>query len=438
MNRKRFFLIYLVVILLLVLVAVAGLLTAVPKAFSAPPAEEQKSVQAQEGENEEVVLSYSAKFVCTAPQPAGMPYYGSTPPVVHQTTEILVHNPNDHAVVISKAAYIALVEPPIQEIFEPMDMILYGPIPAGASFSIDCSDIAGHLLSQEFQVGTTYEGFVTIAIGPHQLYDEVLYPQLEVTAEYTRGSDTLIKDIHYQPWWTYWPWDFEDGIFPFQLGFPYTRIITLTTTYYPDLYYCKPELLDKVSRDVIDAITDLTLRDEILDALEVGYTDYFGGDYPGMQPNVLPPEDPDPALIAVIGRCEVIIDGGIRYMEVAYVMVSNQAPPGSPIYPWIPGRWYDLPVVFPTNMTTDLDYLFNYWHAQMWSDYIGNTYTPEELMPKLDYFFPYWSGWSGWWWDYNGTDSIDVGFGQGESIDVEQIMPSRLVRSWQVIDITPE
>jgi len=437
MNKRRFSLTVLGAAALLVLLALAGSFTLIPKVFSSPLSADEGAVQQQVGADDEVVLSYSAKFVCTATQPPGVPFYGAVAPVVQQTTEILVHNPNDYPVEISKVANLSPVEPPDAEIPTPLPWIPYGPIPAGGSFSIDCNDISTHLLVQPFQIGVTYEGIVTIAIGPHQMFDELLYPQLDVIAEYTRGSEVLKKDIHYQPWWTYWPWDFAYGDFPWRLGYPYQRIIRLSEP--TDEYYdCRDILIQHLFFvDVVNFVTDPVAQHELQDALRRGMDDYFLSDYPGDDPFGLAPENPEPALIPIIGRCEASIDSGNAYLEVSYVMVSNLAPLGSPIYPWIPGRWHDMPVVIPQNTTIDFDYLFQYWHAYLWSDHIDYSYSPEELWPYMDYFFPYWSGWTGWWWNYNGTDSIDIGVGEGESIDIEQIMPLRVIRPWQVVDITP-
>ena len=45
----------------------------------------------------------------------------------------------------------------------------------------------------------------------------------------------------------------------------------------------------------------------------------------------------------------------------------------------------------------------------------------------MPYFRPYWCGWGyrAWWW--NADDCIDIAVGAGESLDVEQITPLRVL-----------
>ena len=45
----------------------------------------------------------------------------------------------------------------------------------------------------------------------------------------------------------------------------------------------------------------------------------------------------------------------------------------------------------------------------------------------MPYFFPYWCGWSYWWWWGNSGDCIDIGVGDGESLDVETVAPNRVL-----------
>ncbi|MFN8596624.1 MAG: hypothetical protein U0559_10645 [Anaerolineae bacterium] len=45
------------------------------------------------------------------------------------------------------------------------------------------------------------------------------------------------------------------------------------------------------------------------------------------------------------------------------------------LYPWLPGRWYDLPVVQPQNVSTDIDKYFRQWHTQRWLDVPGANQT---------------------------------------------------------------
>ena len=95
-------------------------------------------------------------------------------------------------------------------------------------------------------------------------------------------------------------------------------------------------------------------------------------------------------------------------------------------YPWIPGRWNDLTVVVPQNMSIDLDDYMRNWYTQRWLE------TGADKVPVTDamtYFFPYHCGWGYWWWWWQGGDCIDIGVGEGESIDVEQITPVRVIMS---------
>jgi hypothetical protein len=208
----------------------------------------------------------------------------------------------------------------------------------------------------------------------------------------------------------------------------------------PDPDSCREHLFDQMKDDV-DLHVIEPVANELLDAaLYEGKQQYFRSDYPLEEPVFdLPPENPEPAIVPIIGRCEAMIDNMQKYLEISYVVVTNVSPLGMPVvdYPWIPGRWYDMPVVIPQNTSMDFDLMFRDWHAYLWAAHQDFVYDPVYYNQFLVYYFPYWSGWTGWWWNYNGIDSIDIGVGEGESIDVEQIMPLRLVKPWQVVNITP-
>jgi hypothetical protein len=142
----------------------------------------------------------------------------------------------------------------------------------------------------------------------------------------------------------------------------------------------------------------------------------------------------------VIGRCDKIVRAaGTVEAAVDYILLSNKGPtdpdPSQPspaessqvvIYPWIPGRWYDLTVVMPQNVSKDLDDYIYQWHTQRWVDAGINT---DVVSGHMQYFFPYWCGWGYWWWWWHGGDCIDIGVGAGESIDVEQVTPVRVFMS---------
>jgi len=42
------------------------------------------------------------------------------------------------------------------------------------------------------------------------------------------------------------------------------------------------------------------------------------------------------------------------------------------------------------------------------------------------WWFPYWCGWNYWWWWGNSNDCTDIAVGAGESLDVEQVTPTRV------------
>ena len=102
--------------------------------------------------------------------------------------------------------------------------------------------------------------------------------------------------------------------------------------------------------------------------------------------------------------------------------------PEQVLYPWLPGRWYDLPVVMPQNACHDLDKFIRDWHTDRWLRAGGD---PQEVASYMVYFFPYWCGWGYWWWWWNAGDCTDIGVGEGESLDVEQVNPVRVsVNQW--------
>jgi hypothetical protein len=77
---------------------------------------------------------------------------------------------------------------------------------------VDCDDIAKLLTGNPaatfigtYGIGVRVEGFVVIGIGPQAVAGTTSkYATLDVTAEYSRGSEVLKKDIHYVPWWRWW------------------------------------------------------------------------------------------------------------------------------------------------------------------------------------------------------------------------------------------
>ena len=369
-----------------------------------------------------LVQSYSAKYVCTRALPAGQPWMNTATPLVNQETDILIHNPNDFPVDV----YIKATKPNGL----PTDYKLHA-FTEDQALKIDCTDIYDILgLTSPPAPGINLLGFVVIQIGPQVGPGGVTrYAPLDVTAEYVRSSEVLKKDIHFQPWWTWYPY----GL-PWTLGYPYERLVPMGIQPGGGQFDCAKNLAGALMEDV--PISD-PHAGEIVMALQAGYENYQD---PSMRNGQYVPI---PALVAMIGRCNKIMMniGGTDqlFLDIDYVLLSNKSPheyeggngttnPGIFIPPpWNPGVWYDLPVVTQQNMSTDMDYFFRGWHTERWI---------EAGLPKIDvdysmkYFFPYWCGWSYWsgWW--NGGSCTDIGVGEGESLDVEQVTPVRVIMSY--------
>jgi len=77
----------------------------------------------------------------------------------------------------------------------------------------------------------------------------------------------------------------------------------------------------------------------------------------------------------------------------------------------------------PHNYNINLDDYIRKWHTQRWIDAGAGTATVQNAML---YFFPYWCGGGYWWWWWHGDDCTDIGVGEGESLDVEQVSPTRV------------
>lgn len=413
MSRDRVRICHLLVVMLVVAVLFpSSHVAATPAAQQAP-----------------LVLSYAAKFVCQEALQPGQYWYGAAAPIVSQQTDILIHNPNGFPVTLYKKAVRAPLENfnTVEQGVEP-GRYREVRLRADGAFRIDCDDIAKLLTGNAsatalstFGLGVVVEGFVVIVIGPQPISAPgaptvTRFPQLDVTAEYVRSSEVMKKDIHYQPWWWWWWWSL-----PWRLGYPYERLTPINVT--GGNIDCRNLLYDELVRDT-QQISDSTQRQLTLSALEAGRM-------------LEPTKPPDPtsespaALVALIGRCDKL---SATLADIDYVLVSNKGPTdpdprgvaaaqaSAVRYPWIPGRWYDLPVVMPQNISTDIDDFFRKWHQQRWVD-AGES--AANAQAALVYWFPYWCGWGYWWW-WNNGDCIDIGVGEGESLDVEQITPVRV------------
>ena len=88
-----------------------------------------------------------------------------------------------------------------------------------------------------------------------------------------------------------------------------------------------------------------------------------------------------------------------------------------------------MPIIFQQNVSIEFLGYFTDWHTQWWQ----STVPTIDITPYMYNFVPYWCGYGHWWWGYNGTDCIDIGVGEGESLDVEQITPLRMILPWPPI-----
>jgi hypothetical protein len=431
----------LVVVLTLGVVSLALLLLALPRQTSealgadraevpAVAAQPVAAPVAQAAAATPLILQYAAKFVCMEPLQPGAYYYGPAAPLVKESTGVVIHNPNSYPVRVYKKAVRASLEedPPIA----PGKWLSY-TIGPDYAFRIDCDDIAKLLTNNPaatfigtYGIGVEVEGMVVIAIGPqaNAAGTPLRYAPLDVTSEYVRGSEVLKKDIHYQPWWWWWWWPL-----PWRLGYAYERMVPIQNVSVN--IDCRGLLYGALRQDAQD-IADTTQRTQTLAALDVGNS---------LDPTHMEQINGEtaPALVTLIGRCnKIYLPGtsgpGSWVAEIDYALVSNKGPtdpdprgtltkPEAVLYPWWPGRWYDLPVVMPQNRSTDIDAYFRQWHAQQW---IAAGTPASTVNAAMVYWFPYWCGWGYWSWWWNGGDCIDIGVGEGESLDVEQVAPTRV------------
>ncbi len=397
-----------------------------PQSAAAQRPIQQDAPQAVDA-NEALIFSYAAKFVCTESLQPGQFFFGAAAPVVQQKTDVLVHNPSGYPVQFYKKAVLS----PLERFNEVQQGVAPGAwrrvaLQPDYSFRIDCDDIAKLLTGKDdatfigtYGIGVTVEGFVVIGIGMQNIAGTNIKRQgiLDVTAEYVRASEFMKKDINYQPWWSWWWW----GL-PWRLAYPYQRIIPIQ----PDANIdCRGMLYDALANDVQTSNMVKIQQDATIQALEAGRS------MDPATPHTITDETPA-ALVAMIGRCDKI---STTAMTVDYLLVSNKAnSDANPLdgvtpvqisvrYPWTPGRWYDLALVTPQNLDVDIDHYFRTWQTQRWITAGGAAADIEKVMP---YWFPYWCGWGYWYWWWNGGDCIDIGVGNGESLDVEQVTPTRV------------
>jgi hypothetical protein len=306
------------------------------------------------------------------------------------------------------------------------------------AFRIDCDDIAKLLTGNAaatflgtYGLGVTVEGFVVIGIGQQQPItgsNLTRFAPLDVTAEYARSSEVMKKDIHLRPWWRWWWWPL-----PWTLGYPYRRILRLQPGTAPGSLDLR-DLLVRTLKEELGSITDGAQREATIAALDNGLK-------LEMEPHMTNAEasEQPPALVLIMSDPQFIASDGT--LSVDFVMVSNKAPaeanplggnivqPVAIRYPWIPGHWYNLPLLMPQNVNIDLHHHIVRWHAERWqlaAREAGVNVDAAAISANLVYWYPHWCGWGYWWWGWRGTDCMDIGVGEGESLDVEQVTPVRV------------
>ncbi|GAB4582163.1 MAG: hypothetical protein Fur0022_49210 [Anaerolineales bacterium] len=381
-----------------------------------------------------MILSYAAKFVCMQPLLPGTLYYGPVAPIVLEQTGVLIHNPHDFPVTFYKKAVLATTQTAPPSPPGPWHAHTLEP-----DFAIreDCDGITQLLTGDPsatfvgtFGIGVEVEGFVVIGVGPQvDAAGLTRYAPLDVTAEYVRSSEVFKKDISYQPWWWWWWWPL-----PWQLGYAYERLVPITPGTNID---CKNLLYTALHEDVEAGISDPQMKALTHQALSVGQN------YDPRTITQFTNESP-PALVAMIGNCNKL---DANTADIDYILLSNKGmtdpdPRGivSPesgivLYPWYPGRWYDLAVVMPQNYSVDLNQYMVNWQSQRWIDAGGD---PLIIQQAMIYYFPWSCGWGYWWWWWGGEDCIDIAVGEGESLDVEQITPVRVfMAQWPPVTENP-
>lgn len=382
-----------------------------------------------------LVMMYSAKFVCTEALKPGQYFYGVAAPIVQQSTDVLVHNPNGFPVRLYKKAVIAPLEKfeAIEQGVAPGKWRAVTLAPDYA-FRIDCDDVAKLLTGNPaatflgtYGLGVTVEGFVVIGIGQQQpTAGSTLtrFAPLDVKADYVRSAELLKKDINLQPWWRWWWWQL-----PWRLGYPYRRILRLQPgTNSLDL---RQLLVDSLKQELANGIADPAQREATMNALDNGLK-------MELEPHTTNPEatEQPPALVPILSEPQ-FLTGDASTLSVDFVLVSNKAPadpnplggnivqPVAVRYPWIPGHWYNLPLIMPENVNIDMHHQLVKWHGERWLS-TGTNVDAAAVNANLVYWYPYWCGWGYWWWGWHGSDCIDVGLADGESLDVEAVMPVRV------------
>jgi hypothetical protein len=393
-------------------------------AGTGPPAGLPASAQAA-AQTDPLIISYPAKFTCLEPLQAGQIFFGVAAPLVRETTTVELHNPQSYPVTAYAQAVRGRVPAGSEIVPAAWSTVT---IKAGQAVRLDCNEVAKLLTGNPtatfygtYGIGVLMEGYVLVGIGP-QTVEGNAKPQpgvLDVTATYRRGSEFVKKDITYQPWWTWWWWPL-----PWLRGYAYERILPIASTAYN--VDCRGLVYDALVGDANANLTGQQLA-YTLAALSAGRA-MDASNVMNMA------SDSPPALVVLVGGCDKLVTSQGAYVaDVDYVIVSNKGPSdpspisgggSSPQYPWIPGRMYNLPVAMPQNASSDMDAFLRNWHVQRWLDAGGAV---ANVNAAMVYFFPYWCGWGYWWGWWNGGSCLSAGVAAGESIDVEQVVGTRVL-----------
>jgi hypothetical protein len=406
----------------------AGSALGAPGPAGAPQSDPSGSSQAPEAAAAgALVMQYAAPFICQERLQPGTFFYGPKAPIVEEKSQVSIHNPNDFTITLYKKAVRSTLEDATAVQPGKWKQYQLGP---DYAIRVDCDDIAVLLTGNPqatfigtYGIGVTVRGFVVVGLGPQPVpgTTQSRYVPLDVSAEYTRNAEVMKKDIHFQPWWTWWWWSL-----PWKLGYPYHRLLAASAaTGNSD---CRELLFSQLEADVTREMPPGLEANATLSALRVG-REYWPTNVTEMEAAM------PPALVPMVGACDQL---DAQNMSVSYVLVSNRTPldpspiiiPVPPAYaypvPWLPGRWYDLPVVTPQNVDLDIDQFFRQFHAQMWVD-AGAPLSDVNL--AMPYYFPYWCGWGFWSGWRNNQSCVSVAVGDGESLDMEAVTPVRVIYS---------
>lgn len=393
-----------------------------------------EAVVAQEaGSGDPLIFSYPARFVCMeAAQGLSL---SNTPALIREQTEVVIHNPNEYPVTYYRKAVRARTE---AEAASPPGAWGSVTIDPDHAIRMNCDNVAKLLTGNPaatfigtYGVGVRVEGLVVVASAPQTVATVQRPGTLDVSVEYARGSEVLKKDINYQPWWSWWWWNL-----PWQLGHPYQRIINLGNLqeYIIGNRDCRGHVFGELLADA--AAMTPGIQKTMTETALLTAQSYDAHNERELTPNA------SPMLIPLIGDCHVDYSPSTQstLMSVDYILVSNKGPSdpdptsGTPPYnvgsqyPWTPGKFSNLNLAVPNNTSLAMSDVLRDWLTQRWLE-TPNT-VAGSATAAMSFFFPWWCG-NQYWNSFSPTDCIDIGVGEGESLDVEQVVPQRVIfSSW--------